>query len=107
MSEENVIPFKNEYEKMIYQKKKIEEQDDLIDNMIALNKENKQLGKEMTSNLRNQNIQIENINSDMDKVGSSMNKTTNRFERYLEKTSYCKLYLIIFLQAAIILYLLL
>lgn len=107
MSDENVIPFKNEYERMIYQKKKIEQQDELIDNMISLNKENEQLGKEMGNNLRNQNVQIENINSDMDKIGSSMNKTTNRFERYLEKTSFCKLYFIIFLQAAIILYLLL
>ena len=60
----------------------------------------------MNNNLRNQNIQIENINSDMDKIGLSLNKTTNRFERYLEKTSYCKLYVIIFLHASIILYLL-
>ena len=43
----------------------------------------------------------------MDRVGSNMNNATNRFDKYLEKTSYCKLYLIIFAQAAIILYLLL
>ena len=50
---------------------------------------------------------FEKINSDMDRVGSNMNNATNRFDKYLEKTSYCKLYLIIFAQAAIILYLLL
>ena len=107
MTDENAIPYKNEYEKMLYQKKKIEQQDELIDNMIAINKENKQIGKEMTNNLKNQNVQIEKINSDMDRVGSNMNNATNRFDKYLEKTSYCKLYLIIFAQAAIILYLLL
>ena len=107
MTDENAIPYKNEYEKMLYQKKRIEQQDELIDNMLAINKENKQIGKEMTNHLRNQNVQIEQINSDMDRVGANMNNATNRFDKYLEKTSYCKLYLIIFVQAAIILYLLL
>ncbi len=107
MTDENAIPYKNEYEKMLYQKKRIEQQDELIDNMIAIDKENKQIGKEMTSHLKNQNAQIEQINSDMDRVGANMNNATNRFDKYLEKTSYCKLYLLIFLQAAIILYLLL
>ena len=106
MTDENAFPYKNEYERMIYQRKKLEQQDELIDNMIAINKENKQLGKEMTNNLRNQNIQIDKVNNDMDIVGSRMKKTTNRFDRYLEKNYYCKLYLIIFIQAAIILYLL-
>ena len=107
MTDENIIPYKNEYEKMLYQKKRIEQQDELIDNMLAINIENKQIGKEMTNHLRNQNVQIDKINSDMDRVGANMNNATNRFDKYLEKTSYCKLYLIIFVQAAIILYLLL
>ncbi len=34
---------------MLYQKKRIEQQDELIDNMIAIDKENKQIGKEMTN----------------------------------------------------------
>ena len=70
MTDENAFPYKNEYERMIYQRKKLEQQDELIDNMIAINKENKQLGKEMTNNLRNQNIQIDKVNNDMDIVGS-------------------------------------
>ena len=54
--------------------------------------------KEMDSHMTNQMTQ-------MDKVAKDMDTTNTRFEKYLDNTSYCKLYLLIFVQAAIILYL--
>ena len=36
MTDENAFPYKNEYERMIYQRKKLEQQDELSDNMIDL-----------------------------------------------------------------------
>ena len=49
--------------------------------------------------------QMDKVAKDMDKVGGHMDTTNTRFEKYLDNTSYCKLYLLIFVQAAIILYL--
>jgi hypothetical protein len=98
--------FKNQYERMLYQKKQLEEQDEMIESMIGLNKENKEIGKEMGNNLKKQVVKLEQVNSDMDKVSNKMNKATNRFEKYIENTSYCRLYLMIIFLGLIILYLL-
>lgn len=88
-----------------YQKRKIADQDELIDNMIGLDKENRKITKEMDTHMTNQMTQMDKVEKDMDKVGGHMNTTNTRFEKYLDNTSYCKLYLLIFVQAAIILYL--
>ena len=90
---------------LAYQKKKIAEQDELIDNMIGIDKENRKITKEMDSHMTNQMTQMDKVAKDMDKVGGHMDTTNTRFEKYLDNTSYCKLYLLIFVQAAIILYL--
>lgn len=93
--------------KLMYQKRKLAEQDDLIDNMIALNKENKELGKEMNSHLSAQLVQMEKLNTDMDIVGNKMDKTNNRFIAYLDSSSHCRLWIIIIAQLFLIVYLLL
>ena len=56
--------------------------------------------------MTNQMTQINKVAKDMDKVGGHMNTTNTIFEKYLDNTSYCKLYLLIFIQGIIILYLL-
>ena len=86
---------------LIYQKKKIAEQDELIDNMIGLDKENRKISKEMDNHMTNQMTQMDKVSRDMDKVGGHMNTTNTRFEKYLDNTSYCKLYLLIFIQGII------
>lgn len=68
--------------------------------------ENKTLGKQIGSTLTNQIIQIEKIGQDIDNTDSRMRKTNKRFENYIEAISYCKLYVIIFIQLAIIIWLL-
>lgn len=90
---------------LAYQKRKIADQDELIDNMIGLDKENRKITKEMDTHMTNQMTKMDKVEKDMDKVGGHMNTTNTRFEKYLDNTSYCKLYLLIFVQAAIILYL--
>ena len=87
------------------QKRKLRQQDELIESMIGIDKENREISKEMGGHLKVQLKQMDKVDQDMDLVGSRMNKTNNRFEFYLKNTSYCKLYLLIFVQAVIILYL--
>ncbi len=71
----------------------------------GIDKENRKITKEMDSHMTNQMTQMDKVAKDMDKVGGHMDTTNTRFEKYLDNTSYCKLYLLIFVQAAIILYL--
>ena len=71
----------------------------------GIDKENRKITKEMDSHMTNQMTQMDKVAKDMDKVGGYMDTTNTRFEKYLDNTSYCKLYLLIFVQAAIILYL--
>lgn len=91
---------------LAYQKKKIAAQDELIDNMIGLDKEQKDNKRNGQSYMTNQMTQMDKVAKDMDKVGGHMNTTNTIFEKYLDNTSYCKLYLLIFIQGIIILYLL-
>ena len=56
--------------------------------------------------MTNQMTQMDKVAKDMDKVGGHMNTTNTIFETYLDNTSYCKLYLLIFIHGIIILYLL-
>ena len=56
--------------------------------------------------MTNQMTQMDKVAKDMEKVGGHMNTTHTIFEKYLDNTSYCKLYLLIFIQGIIILYLL-
>ena len=56
--------------------------------------------------MTNQMTQMDKVAKDMDKVGGHMNTTNTIFEKSLDNTSYCKLYLLIFIQGIIILYLL-
>lgn len=97
--------FSNQYERLMYQRKKLEDQDEMINYMIGLNKENKQIGKEMGNNLETQNAHLEKVSKYIDQVSSKMNSTNQRFTNYLKKSSYCKLYIIVFVQALIILFL--
>ena len=96
----------SEGDRLQLQRRKIEEQDELIENMLGLDKENKQISKAMTQDIQVQITQMEKVSDHMAKVGGRMNTTNNRFKDYLDNTSYCKLYLLIFFQAGIILYLL-
>ncbi|MCQ2817257.1 MAG: SNARE domain-containing protein [archaeon] len=92
-------------EYLMYQQKKLAEQDELIDRMYEVNKENKALGKEMNEQISNQINQLDTIQTQMDKVGNKMNKTNNRFKEFIDTQSNCKLYVIIIIQALIIVFL--
>ena len=54
---------------LAYQKKKKADQDELIDNMIGIDKENRKITKEMDSHMTNQMTQMDKVAKDMDKVG--------------------------------------
>ncbi len=94
-------------EKMMYQKKKLQDQDDMIEYMIGVNNENRQITKEMGNNISKQNSLLDKVNKDIDSLNDKMNKSNLKVTNFLAKSSYCRLYVIAVVQALIILWLIL
>ena len=94
--------FETHEQKMMYQKKKLQDQDDLIDSMIAVNNENKQISKEMGNNIGKQNTLLDKVQRDIDNLNDKMNNSNLKVTNFLAKSSYCKLYTIAIVQAIII-----
>ena len=66
--------FTNPYEQLQYQQKKLIEQDEIIDNIIATNEENKEIGKAVKHNLNEQNKKITQIGHTSGKTRISADK---------------------------------
>ena len=94
-------------EKMMYQKKKLQDQDDMIEFMIGVNNENRQISKEMGNNISKQNSLLDKVNKDIDSLNDKMNKSNTKVTNFLAKSSYCRLYIIAIVQALIIIWLIL
>ena len=97
--------FETQEEKLMYQKKKLQDQDNLIDFMIGVNNENRQISREMGNNISKQNSLLEKVNNDIDTLSDKMNNSNNKVSNFLKKSSYCKLYIIAIVQALIIIWL--
>ena len=99
--------FETQEEKLMYQKKKLQDQDNLIDFMIGVNNENRQISREMGNNISKQNSLLEKVNKDVDTLSDKMNNSNNKVSNFLKKSSYCRLYIIAIVQCIIIIWLLL
>ena len=99
--------FDSQEEKLMYQKKKLQDQDDLIDFMIGVNNENRQISKEMGNNISKQNSLLDKMHKDIDSLTDKMNNSNNKVANFLKKSSYCRLYIIAIVQALIIIWLIL
>ena len=96
------VQFDNHEQRMIYQKKKLQEQDDMIDSMISINNENRQISKEMGNTIGKQNSLLDKVQRDIDKLNDKMNNSNFKITNFLAKSSYCKLYMIALVQAIFI-----
>ena len=99
--------FDNPFEQLQYQKKKLLEQDELINEMISINEENKGIGNEVKNNLKEQNKKIGKIGVKLDETQSSAKKLNDKFTDIILDSSFCKLYMIIGILALILIWLLL
>ena len=99
--------FTNPYEQLQYQQKKLIEQDEIIDNIIATNEENKEIGKAVKHNLNEQNKKITQIGHTLDKTQNSADKLNAKVVDLILDSSFWKLYLIIAALAFILIWLIL
>ena len=94
--------FDTHEQRMLYQKKKLQDQDDIIDSMISINNENRQISKEMGNTIGKQNSLLDKVQRDIDKLNDKMNNSNFKITNFLAKSSYCKLYIIALVQAIFI-----
>ena len=79
-------------------KKKRQDQDKNIDYMIGINRKNRTIGKEISHDLVSQEIDVDKINNNMDKIKNKKENSNKKIENFLAKNSYCKVYFIIIIQ---------
>ena len=96
--------FDTHEQRMLYQKKKLQDQDDIIDSMISINNENRQISKEMGNTIGKQNSLLDKVQRDIDKLNDKMNNSNLKITNFLAKSSYCKLYMIALVQAIFIIF---
>jgi len=99
--------FNNPYEQLQYQQKKLSEQNNIIDEIIITNEENKKIGKEVKHNLNEQNKKITQIGQTLDITQSSADKLNAKIMDLILDTSFCKLYVLIVALALVLIWLIL
>jgi hypothetical protein len=87
--------FDNPYEQMQYQEKKLKEQDELINNIISTNDENKVIGKEVKNNLKEQNKKINKIGVTLEETNRDAKRLNEKFVDMILDSSFWKLYCLI------------
>ena len=80
-------------ELMQLQKEKIDQQDKVIDDVILDVKKGRVLAKEAAHIIDDQNKQLDDLQEDIDKLDSRMQRGIKRFENYVTKQSGCCLIL--------------
>ena len=99
--------FNDPYEQMQYQKEKLIEQDNIIDDIIAINEENKKIGKGVKHNLNEQNKKIIKIGETLDITQNSADKLNAKVMDLILDSSFWKYYIIIAILALIMIWLIL
>ena len=87
--------FGNPYEQIQYQEKKLKEQDKIIDNIISINNENKVIGKEVKTTLKDQNNKIDKISKSLDETNRDAKRLNDKFVDMILDSSFWKLYCLI------------
>lgn len=97
--------FDNPYEQMQYQKKKLLEQEEVINGIITTNKENKGIGNEVKNNLKEQNKKINKISKVLDQTQHATKQLNDKFVDLVLDSSFWKLYFIIGFLALVLIWL--
>ena len=83
------------------QKRKLEGQDERLDEITLDVKKGKQLAVNAGHVIQEQNKQLDVMNEDIERTRDKMNSLTARFERYVAKFSMCKMIIILIIELVI------
>ena len=79
----------------------IKAQNQHLEDISANVKKGSELAKNINAELENQNIKLEYLNEDIDKLDSGMKRTMKKFETFIQETSICRYLILIFLLVAL------
>ena len=88
-------------ELLYMQKKKLDSQDDRMEEITLDVKKNITLAKNARQVMKDQNKKLEQISEDIDNTDDKMKSLTKRFQNYARRQSWCCLMLILILELAI------
>ena len=88
-------------ELLAYQKDKIKQQDNQIDDITLEVKKGRVLATEAKHQIQDQDKQLDALQEDVDKLDSKMNRVTKKFENYVIQQSTCKIIIILIVEVAI------
>ena len=86
---------------MALEKKKLQNQDEKLDEITLDVKKGTQLAKNAGHVIKEQNKQLDQMNEDIDRTKERMDSLTARFEKYVAKYSMCKMLIILIIELAI------
>ena len=84
------------------QKKKITQQDEQIDELIGVVKKGNITAKELGTEIEKQNVKLEKLDEEIQSTESKMVKTRKKFENFIEKSSFCCLYVVIIVEIVVL-----
>ena len=88
----------NNNELLALQKEKINQQDKMIDDIAMDVKKGKVLAKEAGNIIKQQNVQLDDLQEEIDKLDSNFQKGIKRFQNYAKKQSGCCITIILILE---------
>ena len=88
-------------ELLAYQKDKIKQQDNQIDDITLEVKKGRVLATEAKHQIQDQDKQLDALQEDVDKLDSKMNRVTKKFENYVVQQSTCKIIIVLIVEVAI------
>ena len=86
---------------MALEKKKLQNQDEKLDEITLDVKKGTQLAKNAGHVIKEQNKQLDQMNEDIDRTKERMDSLTVRFEKYVAKYSMCKMIIILIIELVI------
>ena len=97
--------FDNPYEQLQYQQKQLKKQNEIIEEIMNKNEENKNIGKEVKHNLKEQNKKINDIGKGLDQTQNDAKKLNDKFTDLILDSSFWKYYAIIGFLALVLIWL--
>ena len=88
----------NNNELLALQKEKLNQQDKMLDDIAMDVKKGKVLAKEAGQVIKQQNVQLDDLEQEIDKLDSNFKKGIKRFENYAKKQNGCCITILIILE---------
>jgi len=79
-------------------KEKLKNQNDQIGELVGVAKQGNKLATNLGDELKKQNVKLDKLDNEIEKTETKMSKTRKKFDEFIEKGSFCCLYIVILME---------